>query len=152
MLTKILVIAVLVLATTMIHAAAMILCIRHVGIVKPKPWVQKGGTTRALAISSLVLIMLIASVLEAGLWAMTYLTCGAIEEGLEKALYFSIVTYTTLGYGDIVVAQGWRVFASIEAATGIIMFGWTTALIIAAVQHVYLQQGQSSAQRVSDGD
>ncbi len=48
----------------------------------------------------------------------------------EPAVYFSMVTYTTLGFGDMTLDEGWRIFSSIEAANGIIMFGWTTALIV----------------------
>ena len=56
---------------------------------------------------------------------------------LEPAFYFSMVTFTTLGYGDIVLDERWRLLASFEAATGIIMFGWTTAIVLAAVQSTY---------------
>lgn len=48
-----------------------------------------------------------------------------------------MVTFTTLGYGDIVLGQSWRLLASFHAATGIIMFGWTTAILMTVVQHSY---------------
>ena len=67
----------------------------------------------------------------------TYLALNAID-GLEKALYFSMVTFTTLGYGEIVLDERWRLLASSGAGNGIIMFGWTTAIVIAAVQRIYL--------------
>jgi voltage-gated potassium channel Kch len=56
--------------------------------------------------------------------------------GFERALYFSIVTYTTLGYGDIVLDENWRLLSSFQAANGIIIFGWTTAVIIVAIRTV----------------
>jgi voltage-gated potassium channel Kch len=68
-------------------------------------------------------------------WAGAYLRVGAIE-GLEAALYFSIVTFTTLGYGDITLNTDWRLLASFQAASGIIIFGWTTALLVAVAQRV----------------
>ncbi len=86
--------------------------------------------------AAVVLMMFLASLVEAGLWAATYLAVGAIS-GLERALYFSTVTYTTLGFGDVVLEEGWRLLSSLQAANGIIMFGWTTAVIVAAVQRVY---------------
>jgi hypothetical protein len=79
--------------------------------------------------------MFMVSVLDAVLWAYTYLAVGAIE-GVEPALYFSMVTFTTLGYGDIALGDDWRLLASFEAANGIIMFGWTTALVVAYVQRL----------------
>jgi len=70
------------------------------------------------------------------LWAAAYMALGEIKD-LEPAFYFSMVTFTTLGYGDIVLDESWRLLASFEAATGIIMFGWTTAILIAVLQHSY---------------
>ena len=70
------------------------------------------------------------------LWGILYLSAGAIE-GVEKAFYFSMVTYTSLGYGDVVLEKPWRLLASFQAANGVIVFGWTTALIFAAVHRVY---------------
>ena len=45
---------------------------------------------------------------------------------LETAFYFSMVTFTTLGFGDVVLTGQWRTLASIQAANGVIIFGWTT--------------------------
>ena len=56
---------------------------------------------------------------------------------LETAFYFSMVTFTTLGYGDVVLTGNWRTLASIQAANGVIVFGWTTALIFVYIQQIY---------------
>ena len=72
-------------------------------------------------------------------WAVTFLALNAIE-GFERALYFSMVTFTTLGYGEIVLDKRWRLLSSFDAANGIIMFGWTTAIVIAVVQRVYFSE------------
>jgi hypothetical protein len=52
---------------------------------------------------------------------------------LTAALYFSAVTYTTTGYGDLVLAPEWRLVGAIEALTGILMCGWSTAFFVAVV-------------------
>jgi hypothetical protein len=64
---------------------------------------------------------------------------GALQN-FEPALYFSMVTFTTLGYGDVLLDDRWRLMASFEAANGIIIFGLSTAVVVAAVQRVYFGQ------------
>lgn len=127
----------LVIITTFIHAAAMVAVLQGLRIAYAARWVRATGLMKVTVVAALVLTMSLAALIEAGLWAATYLWVGAIGD-FEKALYFSTVTYTTLGFGDVVMERGWRLLASLEAANGIIMFGWTTALIVAAVQRVYM--------------
>jgi voltage-gated potassium channel Kch len=54
------------------------------------------------------------------------------------------VTFTTLGYGDITLDEKWRVLGAFEAANGIIMFGWTTAIIAASAHHLFFDQSSGS--------
>lgn len=93
---------------------------------------------RILHVDYVVLIMILASLLEAAIWAKSYLILDAIGH-FEEALYFSIVTYTTLGYGDITLSEEFRLLASFEAANGIIIFGWSTAIVMSALQYVYMR-------------
>ena len=122
--------------TTAIHAGGMVLAMQMFD------W-KKGRSikrlTRIYLVSGIVILMFLASLLEVLVWAVTYLALNAIQ-GFEQALYFSMVTFTTLGYGDVVLAEQWRLLGSFEAANGIIMFGWTTAIVIAAVQRIYFSE------------
>jgi Ion channel len=127
---------VLTFLTTVVHAGGMGLALRVLGRVRPEGRRLKSALGKASLVAELVLVMFLASILESTMWASTYLGVGAFAS-FEPALYFSMVTFTTLGYGDLVVTGDWRLFASFEAATGTIMFGWTTALIFAFVQRVY---------------
>jgi hypothetical protein len=90
-----------------------------------------------LIVSLFVLWMFVAHLIEMGTWAALYRGLG-IFDSLETSFYFSSVTYTTLGYGDIVPEVHWRLLATLEAANGFILFGWTTALVFA----VYRELGQ----------
>jgi hypothetical protein len=119
--------------TTVIHAGGMLLAMQMF-VAQEIP--SSSRLNRVSKISAIVILMFLVSVLEVLVWALTYLALNAIE-GLEKALYFSMVTFTTLGYGEIVLEEQWRLLSSFEAANGIIMFGWTTAIVIAAVQNHY---------------
>jgi hypothetical protein len=55
-----------------------------------------------------------------------------VVDGFERALYFSSVTYSTVGYGDITATTDWQLFASFEAIIGFILIGWSIAYIIGA--------------------
>jgi len=87
-------------------------------------------------VSGTILMFFVAALVEVGVWATSYLVLGALQ-GLETSLYYSMVTFTTLGYGDIVLPDRWRLLSSFEAANGIIMFGWTTAVVMAVVQRAF---------------
>lgn len=89
-----------------------------------------------LIIVLFVLFMFLAVVIDVWMWAVVYLVAGAISS-FEEALYFSTASFTTVGYGDIVLSHEWRLLGSFEGANGMIIFGWTTALVIAAIQRFY---------------
>jgi voltage-gated potassium channel Kch len=127
---------VLTIVTTMVHAGAMVLALRVLRLVHIGRRNLRSLHAKAALVAALVLMMFLASLVEAGIWAIAYVKAGAFAS-VEPALYFSTVTFTTLGYGDLVIGDDWRLVASFEAANGTIMFGWTAALIVAFVQRVY---------------
>ncbi|UCC83503.1 MAG: two pore domain potassium channel family protein [Gemmatimonadota bacterium] len=120
--------------TAIIHAIGQAVGLRWLIMARAQHLLMASIWTRSLIVGALVLVMFLATLIEAGLWATVYVVLGAISE-FEKALYFSTVTYTTLGYGDVVLGSEWRLLSSFEAANGVIMFGWTTALIVVALRH-----------------
>jgi hypothetical protein len=73
-------------------------------------------------------VLVIAHTLEVIAWATTYAAVRAAPEGSD-VLYFAFVNYTTLGYGDIVPAQGWHLIGPMTAMNGVLMFGWSTAVL-----------------------
>ena len=56
----------------------------------------------------------------------------------EEALYFSTVTYATIGYGDLVMPHSWRILGAIEGAAGIVMLGWSTAFLVSLLSQLRL--------------
>ena len=127
--------AFLLLVTCGMHLLGMIF-VMHLLRLDEGPLRTRLLRVRAYLVGETVLVMAGVSILEALLWAAAYLALDEVQK-LEQAFYFSMVTFTTLGYGDIVLDERWRTLASFEAATGIIMFGWTTAILISVVQHAY---------------
>jgi len=56
----------------------------------------------------------------------------------EEALYYSTVTYSSIGYGDVLMPHGWRILGAIEGAAGIIMLGWSTAYLVSLLTQMKL--------------
>ena len=138
MLMNILIAAFIIVVTVAIHAEAMLLAVRL--IRKEEGGLrEKMRQTHLYRVSGIVLLMFLASLIEVLVWAFVYLWLNAIQ-GIEQAFYFSMVTFTTLGYGDVVLQERWRLLASFQAANGIILFGWTTAIVMAVVHRVYFQK------------
>jgi hypothetical protein len=75
-----------------------------------------------------VSVLMIAHALEVIAWSLAYLTVGAAPAGADL-VYFAFVNYTTLGYGDVVPLERWRLLGPITAMNGVLLFGWSTAVI-----------------------
>jgi len=125
----------LIVITVVIHLVAMQFT-RELAHSHARRVQQDLKTFPALQVTAVILLMFVALFLQVFIWAVVYLLLGAMA-GMEQSLYFSMVTFTTLGYGDLVLPAQWSLLSAIEATNGIIMFGWTTAIVIAIVQRVY---------------
>ena len=93
-----------------------------------------------VAMTSILMITIVGIFLvhtvEIWLWAVLYLWLGEFEN-IERALYFSTVTFTALGYGDITLQESWQVLSGFEAANGIILFGVSTAFVFGAIRKMF---------------
>jgi hypothetical protein len=76
------------------------------------------------------------------IWAVAFIWTGALPDW-ETALYFSTATFSTLGFGDVVVGKNWRLFGSFEGVNGFLLIGWSTAyLISASMRHGPFRAGE----------
>ncbi|MEM6971415.1 MAG: ion channel [Pseudomonadota bacterium] len=73
--------------------------------------------------------VLLGHSLQIWIWAFAFRARGAIAD-LEDAIYFALVTTSTLGYGDITLAKGHRLFGAIASVSGLLTFGLSTAFLI----------------------
>ena len=80
----------------------------------------------------LAILLLLLHALEVAIWAQFYVLERCFSD-LETAYYFSLTSYTTLGYGDVLLPRSWRIMGGWEAMTGVLMFGWSTASLVAFV-------------------
>ena len=81
-----------------------------------------------------VMFMFMAIIVEVWIWAAAYYWLGAIGT-FSDALYVSTDSFTTIGQNTVPVASDWRLLVAFEGGAGMIIFGWATALLIAAIQH-----------------
>ena len=135
--------SILMMVTTAVHALCTGGVIKGLQAMHAHHWGYQTASRRVFFVSSLVLLLFLTALLEASIWAFAYLAVGAIAD-LESALYFSTVTFTTLGYGDLTLDASWRLMASFQAASGIIMFGWTTALVFAVLQRMIAHESEAT--------
>jgi hypothetical protein len=80
--------------------------------------------------------MILLHLLEIAVWAIFFDWNGTMPDA-ASAFYFSAVTYTTTGYGDLVLPHEWRVLSGVEALTGILMCGWSTGFFFAVVSRMF---------------
>ena len=73
------------------------------------------------------------------MWGLFFWWRGCLPD-IASALYYSGVTYTTVGYGDLVLPWEWRLFGPVEGLTGILMCGLSTASFFAVVSHLYKEK------------
>ena len=133
--------------TVGIHTLGAAIWLKHLGqrfefyaSVKQPPHLFRG-------ILSTAIVLLMLHVLEAFLWALLYvlLPAQAGLKNLHEALYFSLVTFTTLGYGDVTIHVKWQLLTGIEGMVGIVVFGMTTALLFAVIQKCWRVSHQQHA-------
>ena len=98
-----------------------------------RPWHRANRI--ALLLSTSIALVLLAHTLEIWLWAAIF-AWRADLTSFAEAFYFATVTYTTLGYGDVVLGPNARIFASFAAITGLLTFGVSTAFLIALISRV----------------
>ncbi|MBP9185393.1 MAG: two pore domain potassium channel family protein [Fuscovulum sp.] len=105
------------------------------------PWLLRPPQRPRLLLLLIGVGLWVLAVITAGvwIWALAYRLLGALPD-LETAVYFSLVTFTTLGFGDVILPEGWRLLAGMEAANGFLSFGLLTALLVEALRQVRLSQ------------
>jgi hypothetical protein len=96
-------------------------------------------------------VLMVAHTLEALVWALAYFVFGAAPAGSDL-LYFAFVNYTTLGYGDITPVEAWRLTGPMTAMNGILMFGWSTAVLFEVLRKTLEHLGAINAPGFSPTD
>lgn len=97
-----------------------------------------------IALSQVMVVLFLGHLAQIALWAIPFRIFGEFSE-FRTAFYHSAVNYTTLGYGDIVMSEEWRILGALEAASGVLMFGVSTATFFAIMRHLFSLRQQGAA-------
>jgi Ion channel len=130
MLIEILIAGGLVALTVTIHALGFSALLR--AMVRSQALNRAGFWTVTRFLIGLTCWLMLIHLLEISVWGVFYFWKGLLPDA-EPAFYFSGVTYTTVGYGDITLPEPWRMLAPLEALTGTLMCGLSTGLVFAVV-------------------
>ena len=139
MLTKLLLAVGFMAVCIIIHSAGVVVAIRRLRQYAPSPrfwpvvWLF-------IVVAAWIVVLHLS---EIAVWAVFYAWSKAMPD-LQSAMYFSVVTYTTTGYGDLVLPKEWRLLAGVEALTGILMCGWSTAFFLTIGSRLYENRDRMS--------
>jgi hypothetical protein len=128
-----------------LQALALVVAARYFAHAAERPLGSRPVATVFRRFAVLMVVLLLGNVVQIGIWGVLYWILKAFED-FETALYFSGVTFTTLGYGDVVLKGHYgRLLAPVQAANGVMMFGVTTAAFFAAIQQMLQLRPQLAA-------
>lgn len=140
MLPKLITASILLAFTVVVHAVGMMVLLRWVS----RAHVQVGARFWAMTwlLIQLAWSLIAVHLIEITVWALFFWREGCLPD-LESAFYFAGVTYTTVGYGDLVLPKEWRLLGPVEGLTGILMCGLSTGFFFAVVSKIYRAQSHT---------
>ena len=139
MLRQILVAFILVSINVSIHATGMVALFQWVIRMRPRIEKKFGPPDEIWLLIRIFAVIISLHLAQICAWAGFYTLWGGLEN-FESALYFSVSSYTTIGYGDVVLPPKWRLLGGIEGVTGVLMFGWSTGGIFAVASRLLVMQ------------
>lgn len=104
--------------------------------IKTRQWLR-------ILVSNVVILLLVHCA-ETAIWATFYFYRSAFQD-FSTSLYFSIVSYSTIGYGDVTLPSSLRLVGAIEGLVGTLMAGWSVALLVGLLQAALRSNAQIDA-------
>jgi hypothetical protein len=133
MLTQLILATGMVVLTVLIHGAGITALARSLRIeVNVDEEHHHFSVKRAVGVLLIVLALFTLHGIEIWLYAAVYLLIDAVHT-LEAAVYYSTVTYASIGFGDTEMARQWRLVGAIEGINGVLLLGWSTAFFVTVV-------------------
>jgi Ion channel len=118
-------------------------------VVQVARFTSKKTTSRPLVrlitvMIATVSVLMAAHAIEVIVWSLAYAIVDAAPADADL-LYFAFVNYTTLGYGDVTPVERWRLLGPLAAMNGVLLFGWSTAVIFEVLRRTMLRSFETTA-------
>jgi len=127
----------IVVVSMVIQVFVVVKMIRYLNPKMKSPERRATGTKFEISVISMVLIMLfMGHMLQIAIWAMVFVVLGEFSDFLT-AFYHSAVNFASLGYGDIVMGERWRLLGALEASNGVLMFGLSAGTMLAVMTRLF---------------
>ncbi|MBV9956990.1 MAG: two pore domain potassium channel family protein [Acidobacteria bacterium] len=136
MLTELLIAGGIVAVCVVIHVTGILLLAQRLLKHRARLERQSGLLDYALLLIVVFSIIILLHLIETALWAIFY-QWQHLFRNFETSLYFSLGSYTTIGYGDVVLPQRWRLLGGIEGVSGVLLCGLSTAFIFVIVNALF---------------
>ena len=120
-----------------IHALVMMAVVRVAQAMSAKT-IRHPSLFLTVIMIATVSVLMAAHASEVMVWALAYKLVEIAPPG-TNLVYFAFVNYTTLGYGDVVPVQKWQLLGPVTAMNGVLLFGWSTAVIFEVLRRAMLQ-------------
>ena len=132
MLNEILLAGLIVSVCLLLHVAGLLIMAEW--LLQRREYLERKDARMRYAIIMILLFsgIMLLHVTETSIWAAFYYT-RALFNDFETSLYFSLTSYTTIGYGDVLLPQKWRLLGAVEGISGVLLCGISTAFIFAVM-------------------
>jgi len=141
MLKELLVAFGIVAACLLLHVVSIVLLADWLLDRRERSKEQMGMLSYMLLLIVSFSVIIILHMVEIGIWAIFY-SANSLFQDFETALYFSITSYTTIGFGDVVLPRAWRLLGGIEGVTGVLLCGLSTAFVFAIINAMFQMRVQ----------
>ena len=134
--TEILLGCVMIVICMAIQCVVVSVLLRGLHTLEEKHLIGASIISASALLIAVLLVLLAGNLFQAVLWAAMFLAGGEFEE-FSTAFYHSLVNFTTLGYGDVVMRTERRILGALEAANGVLMLGLTTSVLYSTVSALF---------------
>ena len=126
------------LVTISIHALVMTFVVSVARAMGTKQHSLSSPLVLMAVMIPTISVLMVAHTIEVFVWALAYLIFGAAPEGADL-VYFAFVNYATLGYGDVLPVEHWRLLGPLTAMNGMLLYGWSTAVIFEVLRRTMVR-------------